>query len=86
MLGRVALGASRNADAERLFRRAIKIAPDFAGALTDLGRLCKEQNRFEEAIECFERVIDLEPDNPQAYFQLAGTLAPAALTYRAIEA
>ena len=86
MLGRVALGASRNADAERLFRRAIEIAPDFAGALTDLGRMLKEQNRFEEAIECFERVIELEPDNPQSRFQLAGTLAPAALTYRAIEA
>ena len=37
------------------------IAPDFLLALLDLGQLRKEQDRFAEALECFDRAIALDP-------------------------
>jgi tetratricopeptide (TPR) repeat protein len=46
----------------------------------------KEQDRFAEALECFDRAIALEPNDPKAHFQRGATLAPAALTHEAIEA
>ncbi len=85
MLGRIALGAKRNADAERLFRRAVSIAPDFVGAWFDLGRVLKDTDSHEEALACYRRVIELQPDNPRGHFMLAGVLAPAGRTFEAIE-
>ncbi len=38
------------------------------------------------ALECFDRAIALEPDNPQTHYLRGATLAPAALTHEAIEA
>ena len=61
LLALIAIKADRADDAELLLQQAIGIAPDFMLAILDLGRLCKEQDRFGEALECFERAIALEP-------------------------
>lgn len=38
MLGMIALGRSRFNEAERYLRRAVSNAPDFVGAIIDLGQ------------------------------------------------
>ncbi len=78
--------ADRPDDAETLLLEAIGIAPDFLLALLDLGQLRREQDRFAEALECFDRVIALEPGQPQAHYQRAATLARASFTEESIEA
>ena len=52
--------------------------------MLDLGRLRKEQDRYGEALECFDRAIALEPSQPQAHFLRASTLARASFTHEAI--
>ena len=67
-------------------QQAIAIAPDFMLAILDLGRLRKEQDRYGEALECFDRAIALEPAQPQAHYLRASTLARASFTHEAIAA
>ena len=50
------LPAHRYDEAESLLERAVAIAPDFLLALLDLGQLRREQDRYAEALECFDRV------------------------------
>jgi tetratricopeptide (TPR) repeat protein len=73
-------------DAEVLLQRAIEIAPDFNLALVDLGRLRKDQDRYSEALACFDRAIAIEPAQPQVHFLRAATLARASFTHEAIDA
>jgi tetratricopeptide (TPR) repeat protein len=85
LLALIAIEAERADDGEILLEKAVEIAPDFNQALVDLGRLRKDQDRFAEALECFDRAIALEPTRPQAHYLRAGTLARASFTYEAIE-
>jgi tetratricopeptide (TPR) repeat protein len=86
LLALIALQADKLDDGEALLLRAIEIAPDFHQALLDLGRLRKDQDRFGEALECFDHALALEPNQPQAHYLRAGTLARASFTQEAIEA
>ena len=86
LLALIAIKADKADDAELLLQQAIGIAPDFLLAILDLGKLCKEQDRFGEALECFERAIALEPSQVQSHFLRAATLARASFTHEAIAA
>jgi tetratricopeptide (TPR) repeat protein len=86
LLALLAMRGDSADDAEVLLRRAIEIAPDFNLALVDLGRLCKDQDRFAEALEYFDRSIALEPAHPQVHYLRAATLARASFTHEAIAA
>ncbi len=86
LMALLAAGAERPDDAEAMLMEAVRIAPDFLLALLDLGQLRREQDRFAEALECFDRVLVLEPDQPQAHFHRAATLARASFTHEAIAA
>ena len=86
LLAQIALTANHSDDAEVLLMRAIEIAPDFLLALLDLGQLRKEEDRYGEALDCFDRALALEPANAQAHFMRAGTLARASFTQDAVEA
>jgi len=86
LLALLAMGADQHDDAESMLMEAIRVAPDYLLALLDLGQLRKEQDRFAEALECFDRVIALEPGQPQAHFHRAATLARASFTHEAIAA
>jgi tetratricopeptide (TPR) repeat protein len=86
LLALVALQAGRDGEAESLLQKAIALAPDFLAAIIDLGRLRKEQDRYGEALECFDRALALDAANAQAHYLRAATLAPAAFTQEAIEA
>ena len=84
LLALLAVNADRPDDAELLLQQAIGIAPDFLLAILDLGRLYKEQDRYGEALECFDRAIAIEPSQAQTHFLRAGTLARASFTKEAI--
>ena len=86
LLALIALKLDRPDDAELLLQEAIRVAPDFLLAILDLGRLLKEQDRYGEALDCFDRAIALDASQPQAHFLRAGTLARASFTREAIEA
>lgn len=61
----------RHADAAAVYRRALALAPQHVGALTNLGRALQKQARPQEAIVCFERALTLKPDLPEAHWGLA---------------
>jgi tetratricopeptide (TPR) repeat protein len=86
LLGRLAERQNRVGIAERQYRKALGIAPDYTGVIVDLAKLLRDDDRFEEAIACFRQAIEMEPGNARLYDLLANALAPAALTYEAIEA
>ena len=85
LLALIALKTEHADDAEILLQRAIEIAPDFNQALVDLGRLRKDQDRYAEALDCFDRSIATEPSQPQVHYLRAATLARASFTHDAIE-
>ena len=74
-------------DAENLLQRSDRASRRTScWRILDLGRLLKEQDRYGEALECFDRAIALEPGQPQAHYLRASTLARASFTHEAIEA
>jgi len=86
LLALIALRADHTDEAETLLERAIELAPDFQLAILDLGRLRKDQDRYGEALECFDRAIALDASQPQVHFLRGATLARASFTYEAIDA
>ena len=66
--------AARTADAELAFREALRLAPERAELLTDLGNLLRAQNRLDEARALFLRVLEQEPGRGEAWSNL-GTVA-----------
>ena len=45
------------------FERAATLMPSFVAALSNLGAVCGELGRREDAARCFSRVLDLDPEN-----------------------
>jgi protein O-mannosyl-transferase len=56
----------KTADAISLYRKAIRINPEFSGAYNNLGYLLLEQGRYQEAEVELRRALELEPTFPQA--------------------
>lgn len=85
LLAMLSLTAQREADAETLLVKAVTIAPDFLVAWLELGKLRNDLDRYAEALECFDRVLAIDPKNVQALFLKAQALAQAAFTPEAID-
>jgi tetratricopeptide (TPR) repeat protein len=85
LLAMLSLHAQREAEAESLLLKAVAGAPDFLAAWLDLGKLRNDLDRFAEALECFDRVLAVEPRNVQALFLKAQSLAHASFTHEAID-
>ncbi len=60
--------------AEQLYREAIALKPDFAVAHNALGAALQEQGRFLEAMECYEKALELDPTLEIAKSNKAGIL------------
>ena len=60
--------------AEMLYGRLIKAAPENLDALHYLGLLCHQQNRCSEAAELITRIITLAPENADAHNNLGNVL------------
>ncbi len=58
------------AEAEMLYCRGLKAAPDNLNALHFHGVLCYQQKRFTEALERIKRIVELDPLNADAFNNL----------------
>ena len=56
--------------AEKKFKLAIKLNPNFYDAFSDLGILYLDLNRVDESINCFKKAININPNLPSAYHNL----------------
>ena len=86
----MALGATeRLADAEKLLRRALALAPQAAHPHWSLGMLYARQGRYTEAVPLFEHLLQLAPHDYQAHlflghlYQRTGRQADAAAQFAA---
>lgn len=61
-------------EAIRLLNEAVRVRPDFALALSDLGRLHFLNGDVEEALSLFDRAIAASPELPQAHHNLGTVL------------
>ncbi|MCX6148615.1 MAG: tetratricopeptide repeat protein [Candidatus Kapabacteria bacterium] len=64
MFGTTKLNKNENAEAEKDFRKAVELAPNFAQAFNNLGISLLRQNKSKDAIEIFERAVYLNPKEP----------------------
>ncbi|MDX2152156.1 MAG: tetratricopeptide repeat protein [Bryobacteraceae bacterium] len=71
LLGAVNAMERRFADAERSFRQAAQIAPQFIDPWLNLGRLYLEQADDRQALASFNTALRLDPANAEALFQSA---------------
>lgn len=65
----------RVSDIEALLRRATDLAPGLVAAWIMLGQLLHQADRPEEAIECYQRAAELDPDNPSVWSGLGADYA-----------
>ena len=84
LLAGILAGRSEPEEAETLLRKALSLAPDYALAFLDLGRIYLEQFRYPEALDCFQRTVRLQPTAAKPRFALASTLAPMGRTSAAL--
>ena len=52
-------------------RKALDLNPDFADAYNNLGNIYADGRNYEAAVDCYQSLIKLEPDNDAAYRNLA---------------
>ncbi|MCD6416396.1 MAG: tetratricopeptide repeat protein [Planctomycetes bacterium] len=80
-LFRLALNCDLNGEDQKamiLYRQCVNLHPTFVGALINLGILCEDYGQYEEAIDCYKRVLAIEPRHEQAQMYLKD--AEASLT------
>lgn len=56
--------------AEPLLAEAIKIAPDFIDAYSNLGAACGMSNQHQKAYDAYKKALELKPKYPKALFGL----------------
>ena len=61
---------SKLQEAEMLYRKAIKIKPDYAGYHNDLGLIFKSLNQLKEAEISTRKAIEIKPDYLNAHLNL----------------
>lgn len=54
--------------AELNYKKAIELAPDEADAYYNLGLVFIDKRKYEEAVECFEAVLEKDNNDSNAYF------------------
>ena len=73
--------AGRLAEAIAAYRDALRAAPDFVASLYNLGTCLAETGAREEAMHCFRRVAELEPNGRPAEWPDIKKLLPAGYRY-----
>ena len=86
MWTRIVREAGQHAEAERLLRRALALAPGFDDARLDLVRVLKQLDRIDEAVDCAAQLIGRNPRHALAHYLHASMLAIAARHEEAITA
>jgi len=80
LLGVVEVQRGNRGAAEADFRKALRCAPDFTGALLNLGRLYLQRSSEDpkasgQALDAYEKVLLYEGNNQEALYQSAALLA-----------
>lgn len=60
--------------AEKLFNKAIELDPDYEHARTDLAVLLHEQERYVEAIEQLDALVQIDDSNPEYWYDMGVNL------------
>jgi tetratricopeptide (TPR) repeat protein len=63
-----------DADKEKAFQKAIELDPDYPWGHFGMAYIYNTKNEIEEAIACYEKAIELEPDEVDFYSSLARML------------
>ncbi len=61
-------------EAERLLLTATSVQPDFSEAYYYLGRVKSTQGQVQAAIDYYQKVLEYEPDHPEALRRLGDLL------------
>ncbi len=69
-----------------IYRRAIKIKPNFAQPLIKLAQIYESQQNWEEVIVCYQRLIGLRPKSATFHLKLAEACKQQNQIYSAIAA
>jgi DNA-directed RNA polymerase subunit alpha len=72
-LFRLGLNCDLNGEDDRameLYKRCADLRPTFVGALVNLAVLYEDHNLYQEAINCYERVLAIDPGHQQAQLYL----------------
>jgi Flp pilus assembly protein TadD len=83
---RLLFNQGRLADAERLLRRALRVAPHFPQARADLGDVLRDTGRREEAELAYLRALAFDQGNAEIYARLGKLYLVAPKAGRAAEA
>jgi tetratricopeptide (TPR) repeat protein len=73
-LGDVLREQGKYAEAEREYREAIRLKPDWAEAHFGLGFALKQQEKYAEAEKEYREAIRLDPDHAEAHYRLGRVL------------
>jgi len=84
-LGLIRMRQGRPREAEKEFRRALALAPDFGGTMANLGSLYGRTGRLEEAVTILRRALRIEPRNLEAQVNLGAALAKLGRLDEAID-
>jgi tetratricopeptide (TPR) repeat protein len=82
----VLIRQDRLADAERHFRAALALLPDYSEAQSGLGAVLARQGRYREAIAAYQEAVRLTPSLAPAHADLGMALASDERTDEAIAA
>jgi tetratricopeptide (TPR) repeat protein len=63
---------SMYSDVETLWRTTIERNPKAWMAWSNLGYVCLNTGRVDEALDCYHKSLELHPDDPQIYYVLGG--------------
>lgn len=77
---------ARLAEAERHYRRVLRMAPTHFDALHLLGALCGQTDRFDEALTLLNRALAQRPDSAPALTNLGNTLGSLGRHEEAVQA
>ncbi|MBX3289439.1 MAG: tetratricopeptide repeat protein [Acidobacteria bacterium] len=65
-LGSLHFGNSKYSDAEKAYKKALELKPDFMPALMNLGKLYIADNKFAEAVPVLEKAVETDPASADA--------------------
>lgn len=75
---------NRDPEAEKMYRQAIALRPDFWENYNALGHYYLSRGKLEEAAEAFSRITELRPESDIGFSNLAGTLIYAGKMAEAV--
>jgi tetratricopeptide (TPR) repeat protein len=64
----------RLSSAEKCFKKAVKLNPNYVEAYNNLGNILQLQGKNDQAVVCLKKAIEIEPDFAQAYITLGNAL------------